>query len=185
MKLAVKKIDIRKISMSNLYLVSLVVTMLFLLVQKNEILSRINLFDEEHLREVEYQLEQLPRGIFIMIIQRVKLIAVMFALATTSLGSVYVFSNVIWYGVSSGFLVTIVMMRYGLRGILLLTAGMFPHYLVYVPAIILTMILSKEKRVVNGRFVSQFLIITLVMVIGCALECYVNPDIVAKILKKY
>ena len=185
MRLTAKKIEIRRISMSNLYLVSLVATMLFLLVQKNDMLNRIDFFSEAHLKEVKYQLEQPSRSLFVLIVQRLKCIATMFVLSTTSVGSIYVYSCVIWFGISSGFLVTIVMMRYGLNGILLLTAGLFPHYLIYVPAIILTMILSKEKRNVSGKFVSQFIVITFAVVIGCALESYINPEIVAKILKKY
>ena len=185
MKLISKRIYMRQISLSNLYLLSMVFTMLFLLIQKNDIVSWINWFGEDHLKELKYQLEQPSKGIIFLILQRLKLIAIMFALATTSMGSIYVYFNVIWFGVSSGFLITLVMLRYGLKGILLLTAGMFPHYLIYVPAIILTMILSKERRLLNGRFLSQVLMIMLVMMIGCALECYVNPDVIAKILKKY
>ena len=185
MRLTMKKAEIRRISMSNLYLISLVATMLFLLVQKNDILNKIDFFSEAHLKTVRYQLEQPSKSLFILIIQRLKCIATMFVLSTTYIGCFYVYSSVIWFGISSGFLVTIVMMRYGLKGILLLTAGLFPHYLIYVPAIILTMILSKEKRSVNGKFVSQFMVIAFVIVIGCALESFINPGIVAKILKKY
>ena len=36
---------------------------------------------------------------------------------------------------------------------------------------------------VNGRFIFQFLTVTFVIVIGCVLECYINPDIVAKTYK--
>jgi stage II sporulation protein M len=159
--------------------------MLFFLIQKKEVLNRIDLFSENSLNELGMQLETNTQRIMFLVIHRIKFIAMFFLLSTTSLGSFYVYANVLWFGVSSGFLLTMVMIRYGLKGILLLTAGMFPHYLIYVPAVILTMQLSKEKRMWNGRFLIQFLVITLVVVIGCFLEGYINPNIVAKILKKF
>lgn len=185
MKLSLKKYDLKQISLSNLYIVSFVVTMLFLLTQKNEILKNTTVFSEASLKELKLRLCGAQQGIVFLILQRVKIIVILFLLSTTSLGNVYVYFNVLWFGISSGLLCTIVLMRYGLKGILLLTAGMFPHYLIYVPAIVLTMQLSREKRMPNGRFAAQFLVIIFVVICGCFLEAYINPDIVAKILKKF
>ena len=93
--------------------------------------------------------------------------------------------NVLWYGISSGLFLAIVLMRYGVKGLLLLVAGMFPHYLIYVPALILVFHLSREKRTVSSKYILQLLVISSVVIIGCILECYVNPEIVEKILKKF
>ena len=155
------------------------------MMRKGEVLIQTSLFSEASLKELQGQLTGDAAGILFILKERLAIIYSMFLLATTSLGNIYVHLSVLWYGISSGLFLTIVLMRYGIRGILLLIAGMFPHYLIYVPAIILTLHISKDKRTINSKFVGQLLVITVVVIIGCILECYVNPAVVAKILKKF
>ena len=185
MRLPLKQIKWRQISLSNIYVVSLVGTMVLLLMRKNEVLIQTSIFSEASLKELQVQLPGDATGIFFILKERLAIIFAMFLLATTSLGNIYVHFSVLWYGISSGLFLTIVLMRYGIKGILLLVAGMFPHYLIYVPAIILTLHISKEKRTINSKFIGQLLVISVVVIIGCVLECYVNPEVVAKILKKF
>lgn len=185
MRMALKQMKARKISLGNLYIISLAITMILLLMWKSEPLMQTKLFSDSSLRELQKYLQGNPEGFLFILKERLSIVFSFFILATTSLGSVFVHMNVLWYGMSSGLFLALVLMRYGLKGILLLAAGMFPHYFIYVPSLILILHLSKEKRTINGKFISQLFVITSVVIIGCILECYVNPEIVAKILKKF
>jgi len=185
MKFSLKQLRLEKISLSNIYVFSLVATMLFLLLRKNAVLIQTSLFSEATLKEIQVRLSgESPTFLFVLQ-QRLAIIISLFVLSTTTLGNLYVYMNVLWYGISSGLFLSVVLMRYGVKGLLLLVAGMFPHYLIYVPALVLVFHLSREKRTVNSKFILQLLVISSVVIIGCILECYVNPEVVAKILKKF
>lgn len=185
MKFSLKHLRFEKVSLSNIYVISLVVTMVFLLMRKNSVLMQTSLFSEASLKEIQIRLSgESPTFLFVLQ-QRLVIFFSLFVLSTTILGSLYVYMNVLWYGISSGLFFAIVLMRYGVKGLLLLVAGMFPHYLIYVPALILVFHLSREKRTVNSKYILQLLIVSSVVIIGCVLECYVNPEVVAKILKKF
>ena len=185
MKLSVKYLRLEKISLSNIYVISLVVTMVLLFMRKNWVLMQTSMFSEASLKEVQMRLSgESPTFLFVLQ-QRLTIIFSLFVLSTTTLGNFYVYMNVLWYGIGSGLFFVIVLMRYGVKGLLLLVAGMFPHYLIYVPALILVFHLSREKRTVNSKYILQLLIVSSVVIIGCVLECYVNPEVVAKILKKF
>ncbi len=185
MRLPLKQMKWKQIALSNIYVVSLVITMVILLMKKNDLLIQTSLFSETSLREVREHLAGDTTVFFYILKERLSIVFALFLLATTSLGSIYVHMNVMWYGISSGLFLTIVLMRYGVKGILLLIAGMFPHYLIYVPAVALTLHLTKDKRIVNSKFLGQLFVITVVVIIGCVLECYVNPEVVAKLLKNF
>ena len=159
--------------------------MILLLMRKNAVLIQTSIFSEASLKEIQVRLSGESPSLFFVLQQRLAAILCLFALSTTALGNLYVYMNVLWYGISSGLFLAIVLMRYGVRGLLLLAAGMFPHYLIYVPALILVFHLSREKRTVNSKYILQLIVVSSVVVIGCILECYVNPEVVAKILKKF
>ncbi len=185
MRLQLKQINWKQISLWNLYVLSLVITMIFLLTRKSELLVQTSLFDEASLEAIK---ERLTGGnaLFLFVLkERAAMILALFLMATTWLGSMFVYMNVLWHGACSGLFLTIVLLRYGVKGVLLLMAGVFPHYLIYVPAMILTLQLTREKRVVNSKYCLQLIVILLVVITGCVLECYVNPQVVAKILKKF
>ena len=159
--------------------------MIFLLMRKNTVLIQTSIFSENTLKEIQVLLSGEAPTFLFLLQQRLAIILSLFILSTTTLGNLYVYMNVLWYGISSGLFLAIVLMRYGVKGLLLLVAGMFPHYLIYVPALILVFHLSREKRTVNSKYILQLLVISSVVMIGCILECYVNPEVVAKILKKF
>ena len=185
MKLSLKHLRLEKVSLSNIYVISLVVTMVLLLMRKNVVLIQTSLFNEASLKEIQVRLNRESPTFLFVLQQRLIIIFSLFVLSTTALGNLYVYMNVLWYGISSGLFLSVVLMRYGVKGLLLLVAGMFPHYLIYVPALILVFHLSREKRTVNSKYILQLLIVSSVVIIGCILECYVNPEVVAKILKKF
>lgn len=184
MKIQFKKINLQKISLWNLYVVSMVVTMIFLFAQKKELLLQTSLFDEDSLKSIRDQITAGNALFYFVMKERITIIIALFLLATTDFGRWFVYGNVLWYGAGTGLLFTVALLRYGVKGILLLVAGMFPHYLIYVPALILTLHVSEEKRGINKKLFVQMLVILIVVITGCILECYVNPKVITKVITK-
>lgn len=185
MRLALENIRWKKMKLSNLYIVSLVVTLTILLIKRSELLIKTSLFDKNSLEVLREQTVDSGRLFFVVLKSRLAMIASIFLLATTVLGNTYIYMCVVWYGAASGLFLTIVLLRYGMKGVLLLWAGLFPHYLVYVPAVILSMRINRDRREVDGRFCMQFVMISFVVITGCLLECYVNPYVITKILRNF
>ena len=184
MKLQLKKINLEKISLWNLYVVSMVVTMIFLFAKKRELLMQTSLFDEDSLKSLRDQITAGSTSFLFVLKERITIIIALFLLSTTDFGRWFVYANVLWYGAGTGLFFTIALLRYGIKGILLLVAGMFPHYLIYVPALILTLHVSEEKRTINRKLCVQLLVIIIVVITGCILECYVNPQVLTKVITK-
>ncbi len=122
-------------------------------------------------------------------------------LSTTFLGIAAVYFFIIWQGIISGMVLATVFVRFGLKGIILLVAGMFPHQLLFIPATVMMLIWSYQNCSIfyypgkytgpgyhhkNQVFMRQgFLLIWILCVvfIGCILECYVNPILLTDVAK--
>ena len=161
------------------------VVMIILLIQGDSFLQKTDLFDKATLNALKGQMKSERTLLFVILRERTALILSLFLFSTTSLAAMYVYMTVVWFGACSGLFLAVVLLRYGIKGILLLITGIFPHYLIYVPAVILVFRLTKEKRLVNSKFYMQLIVILFVVIIGCLLECYVNPNIVSKMLKLF
>jgi len=186
MRVRLKQIKWQPLSLSQIYVLSLVAVMLFLLIRKGELLIQTSFLSEASLNTIKEELTRGNKKLFLYILkERAAIILALFVLSTTYLGGMFVYLNVIWYGAVSGLLLTIALLRYGMKGILLIAGGALPHYLIYVPAVILALRLSREKRTVNSKFCIQLFVLLAVIVAGCLLECYVNPFFVVKILKNF
>lgn len=135
--------------------------------------------------------------------KRVGLVLAVGLLSTTWLGLAAAFSCTVWLGAAVGMLLMAALLRYGLKGILLVAVGVFPQAFVYVPAAVwllrwsceFCMTLYFPGRLSGGgaegdrtdglikKRALQFLGILGVIVIGCLLEGYVNPVLVSNLLK--
>lgn len=122
-------------------------------------------------------------------------------LSTTALGTMTVYGVVLWQGMLMGMMTTAAAIRYGLKGILLILGGMFPHQCLLLPAGIMLLSWCMENsflihtygkgtspffRNKRQQFLHQGVLlmwIILVMLIGCILESYVNPILISDLIK--
>lgn len=122
-------------------------------------------------------------------------------LSTTSFGAVSVYICILWQGLLAGMTITAAIIRFGIRGFLLLLGGMFPHQLLLIPAEIMLLgwcyeRCSKERLPESymssytgshkQRFLRQGIMlmwISIVILIGCILESYVNPILISDVVK--
>ncbi|MCI8946119.1 MAG: stage II sporulation protein M [Lachnospiraceae bacterium] len=121
-------------------------------------------------------------------------------LSTTFAGIVTTYLFVMWLGVCMGVVASVSIMRYGIKGILLLAGSMVPHYLCYIPAFFMLADLcfrictklyypvrdfteTYEEKTKNFGILGNFLMVHAVVIIGVVLESYVNPNVMSELLK--
>ena len=128
--------------------------------------------------------------------KRLMTVLALAVLSTTYLGLAVCVGTALWYGTAAGGLLAVMVMRYGLKGILLAAASLFPHYLIYFPAIFMLLAwgegvygsiyhrvqMEPEKNLLLKNM-GQLAVITGMTVAGCALEGYVNPAVFMSLLK--
>lgn len=121
--------------------------------------------------------------------------------ATTLIGMPILCVYICYTGLAAGCLLSVAVIRYGVRGILFMAAVLFPQVLLLAPAYIgllfwaagLNRTLYAPRTQLEGyeRFSRQFYVkkgiqiigIVAVVIMGCLLESYVNPRILHFVLK--
>lgn len=152
-------------------------------------LNRIKYLEVDGSALLRYVLKERSGVIFLLVI-----------LSTTFVGVAASYAFVLWQGALVGMFITAATIRYGMRGILLMLAGMFPQQLLLVPAWIMLLNwccqlcckfyyphkdYEPAYRNRNRYMVRKgvlFLWIVGVVIIGSILECYVNPILISEIL---
>ena len=127
--------------------------------------------------------------------------AALILLSTTGIGLTAIYIWVVWQGVLAGMTITAAIIRFGIKGLLLLLGGMFPHQLLIIPAEVMLLGWCYENgrrgQPMAGRqqpfykrkkqqFLRQgigLLWILIVILIGCILESYVNPMLISDLVK--
>lgn len=120
-------------------------------------------------------------------------------LSTTFLGLAAVWFYAFRYGLSLGLLLTVLLAEHGIRGLLLLVAGLLPQMLVYVPVWALLLALAERtcRRLyyLNGNeglaglkrmgihLSAQTGLLLFMLAVGCWLEAYVNPYLLRLVVK--
>ena len=122
-------------------------------------------------------------------------------LGTTMIGIPAVCGYVCYTGLAAGCLLSVAVIRYGIRGLLLMAAGVFPQGLLLIPAYIALFVWTLNMNrllYVKGSYGDHYIrtsrqsylkkgiemiSIVVVVIIGCLVESYVNPKMLHFILK--
>lgn len=147
------------------------------------------ILDEDMLYRMKYMTVD-SRGLFLYVLcKRCRNFIVLIIMATTYLGLVFCGGITVKYGFAIGFFISTAIYRYGVKGLLLGIVGAFPQYLCYVPAILLLIrwcedlhrsiyfyhnITGQGKKSLPGRL-GRLALVFLTLLLGCVLECFVNP----------
>lgn len=110
---------------------------------------------------------------------------------TTYLAPMVCGLTALWFGGAFGVFLTTALMKYGIKGILLIPAGCFPHFLIYIPAFYMLLRWCEDlygsiylKREFTGwTGVARLLLILLAVLAGILLESFLGPGIFQGILK--
>lgn len=122
-------------------------------------------------------------------------------LSATCFGIAATYACIVWQGLLTGMIITAAVIRFGMKGILLILSVFFPHQFLLFPASIMMLYWSYQNccflyfpgknhfssfRPQKKQYVRQLLLlfwIIAVVLIGCILESYVNPILLSDILK--
>lgn len=119
----------------------------------------------------------------------------------TLIGMPFLCAYICYMGLAAGCLLSVAVIRYGIRGLLFMAGVLFPQALLLVPAYILLFFWAADvNRTLYARgtqlegyerYSSRFYVkkgmqiigIMIVVIMGCLLESYVNPSILHFVLK--
>ena len=165
------------------------------------LLNETGIFNNASMNRLKY-LEIEEGGFFGYVLsKRLKNYFLFGLLSTTYLGFVAVYMCIVWQGTLTGMIISAAVMRFGLKGILLILAGFFPHQLVLIPAGIMMICWCYQNcsymyfparsiwpvyRTKKGQYIRQLFLLCWiigVVIIGCILESYVNPILISDMVK--
>lgn len=184
-----------------LFLGSFLAGVLIMNMANDALLGEEGIFSSASLYRLKYI--EIDEGSFFRYVlgQRMGEYAIMLLLSTTMLGMIAAYAAVLWQGLMTGMIITAAIIRYGIKGILLILGGMFPHQCLLIPAgvMLLGWCLENYNRIhICGKGVAPYfrnrrqqllhqgislLWILLVLLIGCILESYVNPILISDLIK--
>lgn len=156
---------------------------------RGTLLKNTGLLDEDTLYRMKYLTVNNSVLFWYILCKRGKTFLVLLLMSTTYLGLLFCGGMTIKYGFSLGFFLSTAICRYGIKGIFLSIAAIFPHYLIYVPAMIMLFgwcedlyrriyfyhnITGQGKSSLPGKL-GKLLLILGALVFGCVLEAFVNP----------
>lgn len=171
---------------------------LILNIGKSTFVDSTGLFDEYILSGMKYMTVDGSALFYYVLRKRMLLLLVMAVLATTYLGYAICIGAAAWCGMATGTYLSALVLRYGLKGLVLAAVGVFPQYLIYVPAVVLMLgwceslyraIYSRgagvdaADKVFWMKKLGRLGLIGIVAALGCLLEGYVNPRLLIGYLK--
>ena len=188
-----------KIPLATIFAAGLFLGMLILNFGKSILLDNTGLLDEYTLYHMKYMTVDSSALFYYVLRNRLVRVLGLAVLSTTYLGMAVCVGYVFWYGMCAGIFLSAAVIRYGIKGILLVLAGIFPQYLLYVPMMIFLLLWCQrlyrmiylEKHSASGLDKSRFLPkvilelggVLLALLAGCVVESFLNPYLVIGLLK--
>jgi len=132
---------------------------------------------------------------------RLSAVCLLGLVSTTVVGMPVLGVYICYTGLAAGCLLSVAVVRYGIRGLLFMAGVLLPQSILLIPAYIcfflwavdVNQTLYAPRMQLDGfeRFSSRFYLkkcvqmieITAVVIIGCLLESYVNPSVLHLVLK--
>ncbi len=151
---------------------------------KSILLENTGLLDEYTLYHMKYMTVDSSALFYYVLKERLGLLLMLAVLSTTYLGLVVCSGMTLWYGICAGSFLAAAVLRYGIKGILFVIVGVFPQYIIYVPAMVVMLlwcqriykkIYLEKTELFIPRSLVQLMGILFVFVIGCVLESFLNP----------
>ena len=193
--------DSRHTSWLYLFLGGFLIGVFAMNIWKNLFLQDMELLNAASLSRLRYL--EVDGGAFFLYVLKERIGTALFLciLATTYIGIYAVPLFALWMGAMAGIFLSVASIRYGLKGIVLIAAGILPQYLLLVPACVMLMnwcyqlsaALYHPERAADLRYgtkkqyllrkAAQLLVILGAVMIGSAIESYINPMLLSAFLK--
>lgn len=188
---------IRRLPIRFLFLAGCVAGLVAAYLWRGTLFEKMGMPDEDTLYYMKYMAVDNRMLFWYVLCKRGRDILVCIIMATTYLGMIFCGGITVKYGYAFGFFLSSAIYRYGAKGILLGLIGIFPHYLVYIPAAVLLIrwcediyrsiyfyhnITGQGKSSLPGRL-GRLVLILGALAFGCVLECFVNPGLLKGFLQ--
>lgn len=157
----------------------------------------VDLFSVQNLMQFQYQDIKYEHYLGYLLRKRVSVLLGLVILSLAVAGKYLLSGFLMLFGCSMGSMLSVLILRYGIKGMLLFFALIFPQDFVYLPVVfgwVATLTDWNDKLLGGGNAVyrrgrekskniTRFFLLIGVTIIGILLECYVNPLIVKICLK--
>lgn len=179
----------RKLPLRFLFLCGFLAGILAVYLGKGTVIRNSSLLNEDVLYRMKYITVDSSALFGYIICKRCRNFLILIVMATTYLGLIFCGGVTAKYGFSVGLFLGTTIYLYGIKGILLGIVGIFPHYFLYVPAMIMLLrwceeihrsiyfyhnITGQGKKSLPGKLI-KLLLILVILIFGCVLESFVNP----------
>lgn len=181
-----------KLPLATIFTVGIFAGMILVNFGKSILLENTGLLDEYTLYHMKYMTVDGSALFYYILKQRLSGLLILAVLSTTYLGLVVCGGITLWYGMCAGVFLATAVIRYGLKGILLVVVGIFPQYLIYVPAMVVMLFWCQNlyRGIYLDRTYSfqpkcllQLVVIFFAFFVGCVLESFLNPYLLQGLLK--
>lgn len=199
MRLGRFHIQMEKLPFLQIFMVGLAVGILGMSFGRSILLENTGLLDEYTLYSLKYMSVDGKALFYYVLRERLGSVVILAVLSTTYLGLFLCVGVAFWYGMAAGAFLAAAVIRYGLKGVLLAVVSIFPQYLVYIPVLFHLLIWcemlcrgiyfqknfrqDRGNMLLKSKYIMQLVMLILLMVVGCVLESFINPQILSGLLK--
>lgn len=199
MRLGRFHIQMEKLPFLQIFMVGLAVGIMGMSFGKSILLENTGLLDEYTLYSMKYMSVDGKALFYYVLRERLGSVVILAVLATTYLGLFLCVGVAFWYGMAAGAFLAAAVIRYGLKGVLLAVVSIFPQYLVYIPVLFHLLLWcemlcrgiyfqknihpDRGNMLLKSKYIMQLVMIVLLMIVGCVLESFINPQILSGLLK--
>ncbi len=177
-----KTIKAKGISEKTIFIATFFISVFGILLWGKESVMTSSLLDTHTLLNIEMKNPKMRDLLLYVVRERWWPIPLLFMMSTTYLGKSVRYLMTAWYGMGIGVVFGILLLRYALKGILLMIGAAIPHYLLYIASFLLSLKMLEERRVVNRKFVVQLIMLEAIVLLGCVCEATVTPILVKKLI---
>jgi len=177
--------------------IGFILGLLFAVVGKGLYWNQINIIDDEYVTKIRETVFQHNVLLKYVLWNNLKVFLLFWILCSTALGIPYIVLSLTYGGFKIGLFITVIMMRYGVKGILLLFAYTFPQFLIYLPVAFVSLragywlcksmyhetrlgTKGKMERII--KHLGLIFILGIILILGCLMETYIGSFILQKIL---
>lgn len=159
------------------YMLGFLIGILYANLLSKDYITNLGIFNDYFLKQ--YMLSEVDTAGYFWYILKIRIMPVIFvgALGCTRIRKGIVVGVILWTGFSSGMMLTVAVMKMGVKGIILCIIALIPQFLFYIAAwlILLWFLFCYPEVKWNS---SKMISFALLMAMGILLECYVNPVLV-------
>ncbi len=186
-----------------IFFLGIIVGIVLVILCRNKLQTDISIFNEEWILYMQNTMIESKSLFLYVLFKRLKELGFMFLLATTFAGIVCIYGYIGVMGSGVGALMAILCLRYGMKGLAMMFAALFPQALLYFPAFLYLFHMcylvcvklyfphkdywkgSGTTKVFLFKNILYICIALAVVIIGVLLESYVNPTIIFSFIKKF